>query len=297
MRARQIFSYAALMIILLVMLIISVYIVTSILHLVPVKFTRLFNAIVTVIILFILFRIISGFISRYLRSVMDPRKVYPLIFLFNVFGYFIIGVALLASIGIDVSSLILGGSLVTVVIGLAAQTVLANQFAGILIAIIRPFSVGDLVTINTWQYGGAFPTLFPKYFSVDRIEATGYTGTVSDITINYTSLHLLSGDVARIPNSIVFQAAVIIRGQEIYVKARYEVPKYIPFSSVRERIIEGVKLLPDYRGDITVSVDETTLNTYILMVVAKFNGTDSDRKRGDLHTLLMDIVEPLKTQC
>jgi small-conductance mechanosensitive channel len=291
---RRIFAYVAAMTVLLLFVIFAVYLVTSVYRVIPVNFLRLVNAIFAVVIVFIIFRIITGFLSRYLRRYIEVSKVHPIIFIINVFGYFIIGVALLASLGIDVSSLILGGSLVSVVIGLAAQTVLANQFAGLLIAIIRPFSIGDSITLNTWQYGGAYPVLFPKYFSVDRIESTGYSGTVTNLTINYTTICMSNGDHVKIPNNLVFQAAVIIRTGSISVKARYEVPKYIPFDMIRKRVAEEIVKLPDYRGEAAVTVDETTLNTYILMVVAKFSGTDADLMRSNIHNLLMGIVEPLK---
>ena len=291
---RRIFGYAAVMTVLLLIVIFAIFLVTSVYRLIPVNFTRLVNAIFAVIIIFFIFRIITGFLYRYLRRYLDITKVHPIIFIVNIFGYFIIGVALLASLGIDVSSLILGGSLISVVIGLAAQTVLANQFAGLLIAIVRPFKIGDSITINTWQYGGAYPVLFPKYFSVDRLEITGYSGTVMNLTINYTTISMANGDQVKIPNNLVFQAAVIIRTGSISVKARYEVPKYIPFDILRQKVAEEIVKLPDYRGEAAVTVDETTLNTYILMVVAKFNGTDADLMRSNIHNLLMGIVEPLK---
>ncbi|WP_393971207.1 mechanosensitive ion channel family protein [Oxyplasma meridianum] len=271
-----------------------IYLLT-VFHVLPVNFTIYVNAIFIGIIVYVILRIILSFLNRYLSKYMDKRKIHPIMFLLSILAYFILGVVVLSSLGIDVSSLILGGSLISVVLGLAANTVLSNQFAGILFVVVRPFNIGDLVTMNMWQYGGVFPTLFPKYFSVDRIEATAYTGQVVDITINYTILDMANGDRVKIPNGILVQGAIIIRKPGVLVKARYEIPKFIEFERVEPLIRKEIESIPDYMGSISITVDETTLNTYILMVVAKFNVLDVDEKRGEIFLRLMRLVEPMKS--
>lgn len=281
-------------IIVLVVLLSLVYVLTRFLN-IPFEIYAFSDAALVAAVIFVILRIITSFIRNYFSKYTTISKVHPVIFLINLFGYFVMGVAVLGVLGVDVSSLILGGSLLTVVIGLATQTVLANQFAGILLTTARPFRIGDLVTINTWQYGGAYPVLFPKYFSVDRIEATAYTGTVTDITINYTVLKMQSGDEVRLPNGVIVQAAVIVRSPGILVKARYEIPKFIFLDSIREKIEKTVEAIEGYDGGFTIGVDETTLNTYILMVTAKFTGMDADFYRGKILEGMLKIVEPLKT--
>lgn len=284
------------LIVLMASVLFLLYLVSSVFHVIPIRFTTYVNAIFIALIVYVIIRIILGFLNRYLRKYMDERKVHPIMLLVSMFSYFILGVVVLAALGVDVSSLILGGSLISVVLGLASSTVLANQFAGILFVVVRPFSVGDLVTMNMWQYGGAFPTLFPKYFSVDRIEATAYTGTVVDITINYTILEMTSGDRVKIPNGILVQGAIIIRKPGIIVKARYEVPKFIEFQKLRPIVEEQVRSVEQFMGGLSVTVDETTLNTYILMISAKFNTLDSDGKRGEIFVRLMNLIEPMKSR-
>ncbi len=52
---------------------------------------------------------------------------------------------------------------------------------------------------------GAFPALFPKYFSVNRIKTTEDTGRVLDITINYTIMEMTIRDRVKIPYGILEQ--------------------------------------------------------------------------------------------
>ncbi|MCL6090962.1 MAG: mechanosensitive ion channel family protein [Candidatus Thermoplasmatota archaeon] len=294
-KSNKIFRAVAGMVTLLVSVLIIVYLLTSVFPIIPVQFSKFVNATFVAIILYLIIRIILSFLRRYLQKFVSVSEIHPILFLASIFGYFILGVSVLGTLGINVSSIILGGSLITVIIGLASQTVLANQFAGILLTIVRPFKVGDFVTLNTWQYGGTFPVVFPKYFSVDRIEATAYTGKVVDVTINYTVLDLTSGDRVKLPNGIIVQSAVIIRKPGIVVKARYEIPKYINFEDARPKIIRLVESLADYQGDLHVSIDETTLNTYIVMIVAKFRVMNADLKRGEIFEGLMKLIEPMKT--
>lgn len=284
------------MIVLMAVILFMIYLVSSVFHFIPDTFTRYVNAIFIAIISYAIIRIVLTFLNRYLHRFMEERKAHPIMFLVNIFAYFILGVIILGSLGVDVTSLILGGSLISVVLGLAASTVLANQFAGILFVVVRPFSIGDMVTMNMWQYGGAFPTIFPKYFSMDRIEATAYTGQVVDITINYTVLDLATGERVKIPNGILVSGAIIIRKPGIVVKARYEVPKFIDFEVVKPLIEEEIKSINDFMGILSITVDETTLNTYILMITAKFNVIDPDVKRGEIFLRIMKLIEPMKSR-
>lgn len=54
---------------------------------------------------------------------------------------------------IDLSSLLAGSAIVSVVIGLALQETLGNLFAGLAIQLERPFQVGDIISVGTEVFG------------------------------------------------------------------------------------------------------------------------------------------------
>src|SRR5215471_18291209 len=54
---------------------------------------------------------------------------------------------------IDLSSLLAGSAIVSVVIGLALQETLGNLFAGLAIQLERPFQVGDIVSVGNEIFG------------------------------------------------------------------------------------------------------------------------------------------------
>jgi small-conductance mechanosensitive channel len=95
----------------------------------------------------------------------------------------------LALFKIPVGQLIVGGALTTILIGIAAQQSLSNVFAGVVLLLSRPFSVGDPVMLRSGALGG-------------QLE-----GTVTEIGITYVRLETDTG-VMSLPNSQVLAAAV-----------------------------------------------------------------------------------------
>lgn len=73
---------------------------------------------------------------------------------------------------------------VGIAIGLAAQDLLKNILAGITMVFIRPFRLGDMVTLS------------------------GHYGEVIDMDPSYTRLRTFNDDVVAIPNAEVFKQAV-----------------------------------------------------------------------------------------
>jgi small-conductance mechanosensitive channel len=98
-------------------------------------------------------------------------------------------VVTLALFKIPVGQLIVGGALTTILIGIAAQQSLGNVFAGIVLLLSRPFSVGDPIMLRSGALGG-------------QLE-----GTVTEIGITYVRLDTGTG-VMSLPNSQVLAAGV-----------------------------------------------------------------------------------------
>jgi small-conductance mechanosensitive channel len=104
-------------------------------------------------------------------------------------GYALVILGALSLLHVPWSRLILGGALTGVILGIAAQPVLGNIFAGLILLVSRPFSVGESVTIQAGALGG-------------RIQ-----GEVTDMTLIFVELHTAEGKVL-LPNSAVLAAAI-----------------------------------------------------------------------------------------
>ncbi|MCO6008339.1 mechanosensitive ion channel family protein [Actinoallomurus purpureus] len=90
--------------------------------------------------------------------------------------------------GLPVGQLVLGGALTGVLVGIAAQQTLANLFAGIILLLSRPFTVGDEVRLSSGPLGGEFQ------------------GTVMEIGLTYVRLQADDGDY-HLPNAQVLSSA------------------------------------------------------------------------------------------
>jgi small-conductance mechanosensitive channel len=90
---------------------------------------------------------------------------------------------------VPIGQLLLGGALTTILIGIAAQQSLSNVFAGMVLLLSRPFTVGDPIRLRSGSLGGLIE------------------GTVTEIGITYLRMDTSEGEL-RLPNSQVLAAGV-----------------------------------------------------------------------------------------
>jgi len=145
--------------------------------------------------------------------------------------------ALFELAGVSAESIFLGSAFAGIVIGLAAQTVLANVFAGLLIVLADPYRPGDRVTFVTSSYGALAPS-YPH-----ELMYPGYGGTIRDVGLIYTVIELDGGGLAKFPNAIVLTAASLHRppGTARAFRVRMTFPQSVPVALVES----VVKQLPN----------------------------------------------------
>jgi len=107
----------------------------------------------------------------------------------TIAGY-LLGLAILVyALGYQPRGLLLRGAITGIVLGIAAQQMLGNFFAGIVLLVSRPFTVGEHVVLRSGALGGE------------------YEGDVTDMTLVYVKLVTEQGPVA-LPNAGVLAAAI-----------------------------------------------------------------------------------------
>ena len=107
----------------------------------------------------------------------------------SALGYLIVVLLALDIVVEDIGGLLLGGALTGVIIGIAAQQTFGNFFAGIVLAVVRPFHVGDHVVLRSGPLGGE------------------YEGRVTDMGLFYIGMITDRGPV-QLPNAGVLQSAI-----------------------------------------------------------------------------------------
>lgn len=144
------------------------------------------SAILTLVICFIVIKIITGLVERALGK---SKKLDATLRGFATSAIkavlWIVTLIIVANaLGINTSSLIALLSVVGLALSLSVQNVLANLFSGLTLLITKPFAAGDF------------------------IEAAGKTGVVKTIGLFYTSLDTLDNVAVSIPNSDVTGACI-----------------------------------------------------------------------------------------
>lgn len=149
------------------------------------------NLFVAIIIMFIGF-----FIAKKIRNALRPRlqKAMPTLTIANLTSsmIFVVLIALvififLTLLNLDevVTTALAGAGIIGLALAFAFQDIAANYISGILLAIGKPFKIGELI-------------------SVDK-----YEGFVTEVKLRETILKTYQGQFITIPNKKVFQSAII----------------------------------------------------------------------------------------
>lgn len=120
--------------------------------------------------------------------------------------YILLGLIVVSTLGIDVTSIVALASVLTLALSLALQNMVSNIIGGFTILYTQPFHSGDYV------------------------EIAGQGGTVREINMSYTMLATPDNKVISIPNSAVVAAQIVnysaeeTRRVEVVASASYDVP-------------------------------------------------------------------------
>jgi small-conductance mechanosensitive channel len=113
----------------------------------------------------------------------------PLRIMILLAGYMIAAIAFCDLMDVDVGHLLIGGAITGIVVGLAAQPVLGNLFAGLVLLFARPYIAGEHIRIMSGAINGP------------------HEGIVVSAGLLYTTLQTDNGPL-NIPNSTLMAAAV-----------------------------------------------------------------------------------------
>ncbi len=179
---------------------------------------------------------------------------------------FIIILLILSLLGVDTKTLLASAGILTLVIGLGAQSLIADILAGFFLVFEGGYEVGDIVTIDGWR------------------------GTVQDIGIRVTRLIDAGGNIKTINNSDVKN--VINQTNQLSVA---KVTVSIDYSESLERVekvlndnfprikenVKGITDGPFYKG-----VSELGASSVNLLIVAKC-------KEEDIYQVQRDMIREL----
>jgi small-conductance mechanosensitive channel len=141
---------------------------------------------------YLAYRIAMYFAALSLGRKLDSGSMETVYALFRVIFYAIAIIAVLLSLGVNLSAALAGGAIGGIVLGLAVQTIATNILSGIFVASSRVLRPGDLVTINTGAWGAINPMVWGEI-----------TCSIVRIGMLWTTAENQYGNTMVIPNSIL----------------------------------------------------------------------------------------------
>lgn len=205
------------------------------------------------------------------------RVIRVLIYIVAIFIVF-------AEIGYDLSGLVTGLGLGSVVVTLAAQDTIKNLLGGIIIFMDKPFKVGEYINFS------------------------GYQGTVEDMTLRSTRIRTADNSIVQIPNSLITSDSVtnLSKIQRRYYNLRLHLSldtRLEKINILKERIYNLVTQNKNIAQDtINIHFTEIETNGITIAVILYFNVSDYmeflDLKE-DLNKNIMKILEEenIKLEC
>ena len=146
--------------------------------------------------------------------------------------YCLTGVAILARLGIPVTSLVAPAAVAGVALGFGAQRIVQDILAGFFIITERQYGYGDLIRLSV-------PSLPDPAI-----------GTVTDVTLRVTTVRTVDGEVVITPNGQITQVTNLSRD---WARAVVDVP--VPAAADVNRVSELLRLIgaeaykePELRG-------------------------------------------------
>lgn len=130
-------------------------------------------------------------LSRLVHIGAGPTAASALRLILTSVGIVVILIATIAMVGVDPTKLLAAAGIGSVILGLAAQQSLGNVFAGIVLMVARPFSVGQTIRVRSGSFGGIFD------------------GEVRGMGLTYVEMMTAEG-FTRVPNLQLLAASIVL---------------------------------------------------------------------------------------
>lgn len=189
------------------------------------------------LVAFLLSRAVRAVIRASLPNPADSGRAASVRLVSDLLIGAVLLLVLFAVLGASIESLFFGSAFIGIVLGLAGQIVLANLFAGLLLAFVHPYAPGDRIGVNPAAY-----SFFGSTYAHEAGPA-GYVGTVVELTLLYTVVRMDDGRVAQVPNSAIVQAVLVnhSRASSHALRVRLTLPNSMPVSELEAAVDEYVR--------------------------------------------------------
>ena len=173
--------------------------------------------------------------------------------------------------GVDTTTLVASAGVLTLVIGLGAQSLIADIVAGVFIVFEDEYEVGDIIVLDGWR------------------------GTVVEVGIRTTKIQDAGGNIKIVNNSEI--KAVINQTKEnsvakCYININYEEDMDKVEQAINKDLKEVSKKLKNTLGDIEYKgISEFSSSGVTLFFIARCRESDIYQIQRDMNKLLKQLLE------
>ncbi len=143
--------------------------------------------------------------------------------------YAIILAIILSSLGIDLTSALVGGSIGALIIGISLQSIFSNIFSGFAATSSGALKPGQSVMISSWLFGSPI------------------TGEVEKISYLFSDIRTEYGNIVKVPNS-AFLGNTIFQSLNTEHRNLYQTNVSIPSDVQADKIDQAIHSLMDQEG-------------------------------------------------
>jgi small conductance mechanosensitive channel len=200
---------------------------------------------------------------------LEPGTAGTIGFLVRLLTILVMTVVALRIAGLQAGTLAVGGGFTAVVVGLAAQQVLGNLLAGLVLITNRPFRVGERVRLQAGVLAG-------------QLE-----GVVGQLGLFYTTL-VSGADRILVPNGVLIQTAVTPLREPERVEFRARFGAEMSPREVQQTIEESIDIPLRYPPHI--AVEELNRDEVVVRIVTTpLNPRDGGRLAGEVLAGLREV--------
>ena len=171
----------------------------------------LFGAWIISVFSFNLIRTYGTLVAEKTKTDLDDRLIPILEIAARYLIWFVAFLLILSTFQIDITPLLAGAGIGALALALAAQEILSNFLGGAIIAVDKPFRIGDRVKIDT------------------------FFGDVMSIGLRSTRIKTLDNQVVTVPNSTV-TSSVVINYAMPDLKMKVRIPFSVAYGSDMDRV-------------------------------------------------------------
>ncbi|MDE5614964.1 MAG: mechanosensitive ion channel family protein [Treponemataceae bacterium] len=175
-------------------------------------------SLITILIFYIIYRIIKGIVRKRLAVNMKPVLVQGISKIISYVFYVLMVMYVLGLFGINLSAVWGAAGIAGVAIGFAAQTSVSNLISGLFVVTDKAMKIGDF------------------------IEVDGVSGTVDAISFLSVRVHTADNQLVRIPNSLIINNK--LKNYATYDYRRYVFEFSVDYSSDLDKTLEAIKQVP-----------------------------------------------------